>query len=251
MLPLPERSDAQEILDREGNQPEDLRGALRDIRWVNRLLGGRRAILLALRPLLLEAGPGRHLELLDVGTGDADLPVAMIRQARALGRDLAVTAIERDPATAAIALARVRGVSEIRVVRADATRLPFADRAFDLVTASLFLHHFRDGELQRLLGRLRALCTRAVIVNDLRRDRLACLSIRWLSRATLRHPMFVHDAPLSVLRGFTAAELLGAARAAGAPRASVRRRYLYRLVLTVPAHDPGFREPPGPPGGGR
>ena len=55
------------------------------------------------------------------------------------------------------------------------------------------------------------------------------------SRLTRRHPMFVHDAPLSVLRGFTGDELSSIASAAGAPHAIVRHRWPYRLLLTVPS----------------
>jgi hypothetical protein len=51
---------------------------------------------------------------------------------------------------------------------------------------------------------------------------------------TRRHPMFVHDAALSVLRGFTKGELLAAARDAGVPDATVKRRLPYRLLLTMP-----------------
>ena len=46
--------------------------------------------------------------------------------------------------------------------------------------------------------------------------------------------MFVNDAPLSVLRGFTPAELLAAGREAGAADATVLDRMPYRLLLTMP-----------------
>ena len=45
--------------------------------------------------------------------------------------------------------------------------------------------------------------------------------------------MFVHDAPLSVLRGFTPDELLRAGDEVCNTRASVRRLWPYRLLLTL------------------
>ena len=50
--------------------------------------------------------------------------------------------------------------------------------------------------------------------------------------------MYVHDAPLSVLRGFTSGELLDAARRAGALDVSLRRRWPFRLLATLPAAEP-------------
>ncbi len=172
--------------------------------------------------------------MLDVGTGSADLPLALVGYASALGRRVHVTAVDRDPATAAIAAERggPRARRSDRV-RRRASRLPFRPRSFDVVAASLFLHHF-DARRGRCgcSARSAALARRVVVVNDLRRHRVPWALHRGSWRALLgRGPMFVHDAPLSVLRGFTADELRRAARAAGAAVARVRRRWPFRLVL--------------------
>ncbi len=230
---VPVRSDRPEILDRPDNSPADLKAAMRDIRLTNRWLGGNKSLLGALDPFL---GPGTApLEILDIGTGGGDLPLEMVRHARRKGRQVRVTAIDREARIAALAHRAVRDQPEVDVVCADALRLPFADRSFDLVTASLFLHHFSFDDLVLLLDRFRHLARRAVVVNDLRRHRIPWFFIYLVSRLTLRHPMYAHDAPLSVLRGFTASELQQAARRAGAREARVGRRWPYRLVLTVPA----------------
>ncbi|HKQ60445.1 MAG TPA: methyltransferase domain-containing protein, partial [Candidatus Polarisedimenticolaceae bacterium] len=226
---VPPRSHAPELMDRSDNPREALAAALRDLRLVNRWLGGRRVLSEAIRPLLLAHPPQRPLRLLDVGTGDADLPLALLELAQGLGRSLEVTAVDRDPQTVALAAQAVRGRGAIHVVQADARRLPFAPGAFDLVTASLFLHHFRQHEVVELLAAFRRLARRAVLVNDLRRHRVPWLFIGLAGRATRRSAMFVHDGPLSVLRGFTAGELLEAARGAGARGARVERRWPYRL----------------------
>jgi SAM-dependent methyltransferase len=219
---VPERSALPEILDRTDNSPADLKGALRDIRLINRWLGGRKTLLDALDPLL---EPGQvPLEVLDVGTGGGDLAVEMVRHARRRGCELRVTAIDRDHDIAVLAGGEVKDCEGVTVVCADAGHLPFAERSFDLVTASLFLHHFSFDDVMRLLKRF-----------DLRRHRLPWIFIYLASRLTLRHPMYSHDAPLSVLRGFTVEELQREARRARAVEPHVRRRWPYRLMLTVPA----------------
>jgi SAM-dependent methyltransferase len=230
---VPPRSSAPELLDRGDNTRADLEGALRDIRTVNRLLGGSRALLGALRPLILSCEPDQTLELLDVGTGAADLPLAMARCAANLGREIRITAVDLDPTTATIAARLTARSPQIRVVCGDALDLPFRPNSFDIVTASMFLHHFDQTRVGRLLARFVVLARRAVLVNDLRRHLVPWGFVTLVSRISGRHPMFVHDAPLSVLRGFTADELSRAARDSGAASVELRRRWPFRLALTL------------------
>jgi len=230
---VPPRSSAPELLDRGDNARADLEGALHDIRTVNRLLGGSRTLLDALRPFILNCEPGRTLELLDVGTGAADLPLAMARCAAGLGREIRITAVDLDPTTAAIAARETARSPGIRIVCGDALELPFRPNSFDVVTASMLLHHFEQPRVGQLLARFTELARRAVLVNDLRRHLVPWGFIALVSRITGRHPMFVHDAPLSVLRGFTADEMLRAARDSGAVSVELKRRWPYRLALTL------------------
>lgn len=236
---VPARRLDPEWMDRLDNPPEAVAGALHDIGLVNRALGGRRALLRAMDPFL-EAQP-RHfpLEVLDVGTGGGDLPMEMVLLGKRRGKRVRVTAVDRDPAAGRVAACTVAAHPEIRVVRADANRLPFKKGSFDLVTASMFLHHFDHRGVVRLLSTFRRLARRAVLVNDLRRHLLPWAFIGLTARATLRYPMFIHDAPLSVLRGFTDEELLRAARESGVERPQVERRWPFRLVMTLPGHQGG------------
>jgi SAM-dependent methyltransferase len=147
-----------------------------------------------------------------------------------------VTAVDRDPAAVAVAAeVHCESDAEIRVVRADATALPFGRGSFDLVTASMFLHHFDHDGAVELLQSFRRIARRAVVVNDLRRHRLPWAFIKLFGFVTRRRAMFRHDAPLSVLRGFTVDELLRASRGAGVEKPRIDRRWPFRLVLTLPA----------------
>jgi len=111
----------------------------------------------------------------------------------------------------------------------------FGAGSFDVVTASMFLHHFDHDDTVRLLRSFRQIARSAVVINDLRRHRLPWAFIKIFSYVTWRRPMFRHDAPLSVLRGFTVDELTRAARGAGVEAPRIERRWPFRLVLTLPA----------------
>ena len=231
---VPARRFDPEWMDRTDNTPEDLNGALDDIRSVNRFLGGSKILVDAVRPLLLATRDGEPLSVLDVGTGGGDLPLDLVGEARRLGRRIRIVAVDRDAVTLNYARRKTSDVPEIELHAADAFNLPFAPASFDVVTASMFLHHFAHDDAVRLLSSFRRIARGVVLINDLRRHVVPWAFIGLAARVTRRHPMFVHDAPLSVLRGFTRAELLAAGRAAGATDATVLARRPYRLLLAMP-----------------
>ena len=148
---------------------------------------------------------------------------AGVGRRRRRGCTVRVAAIDRDPSTASIT--RVTPPAATPRMRADAFQRRSALRSRDRV---LFLHHFRD-DVVRLLRELTRVTRRAVVVNDLRRHRIPWAFVGVMGRVTRRHPMFVHDGPLSVLRGFTPAELLAAHEVAGV------RRHPPRLALPAGA----------------
>lgn len=222
---VPARRYDAELMDRDDNEREVLDRALADIRSVNRWLGGEATLVDALEPFL-----GERLEILDVGTGAADLPLAIVRRLRALGEECSITAIDRDPTTVDLAREFVAEEPAITVECVDAFQLPYEDDSFDVVTASMFLHHFDERDATRLIAEFRRVARRAVLINDLRRHRLPWAFITAVGWITRRQRMFRHDAPLSVLRGFTADELRRLA-----PGAAVARRWPFRLAATIPA----------------
>src|SRR5690606_14715180 len=72
---------------------------------------------------------------------------------------------------------------------------------------SQLLHHFDDSDAALLLGELHRVSGFGVVVSDLRRSRLASWGF-WAASFPLRfHPVTRHDGSVSVMRGFTAAEL--------------------------------------------
>ena len=101
-----------------------------------------------------------------------------------------------------------------------------------MVTCSQVLHHFADDEAAAVLRELDRVARVRVIVADLRRSWLAVAGI-WAASFPLRfHPVSRHDGMVSVLRGFTAAELEArVVDAIGAP-ADVRRRLGFRVTAS-------------------
>ena len=132
-----------------------------------------------------------------------------------------------------IDIARRRTGSEDRLtfVCGEGERLPFDDGAFDVVTATLALHHFEPPAAQELLREMRRVARLTPIVGDLSRSRFA-FAATWLwARATTRNRLTRHDAPLSVRRAYEPSEALALAREAGWRAPRIRREPFFRMTL--------------------
>ncbi len=201
-----------------------VRRSLADVERANALFGGTRAVLAELRPLLA-AGGGRPMTLLDVGTGAADIGAAAQAEAAKRAVPLAVVGVDTSLALALQAARRLGSA-----VAANALELPFADRSVDIVVCSQLLHHFSEREIASVLGELHRVARVRVIVSDLQRSWIAAAGI-WLMSFPLRfHPISRHDGVLSVLRGFTPAELNAHVVRATGTSPSVSRRIGWRLT---------------------
>src|SRR5258708_37295652 len=93
---------AVEMLDRPAPFA-DLAECLSDLARLNAMFGGRRITVSHVARLLADTPRDRPITVLDVGTGGADVPRAVARWARRTGRRIRILAVDRDPATLAIA----------------------------------------------------------------------------------------------------------------------------------------------------
>jgi SAM-dependent methyltransferase len=209
------RSTESELLDEGVAEAEALR-SLQDLRFVNRWLGNASSVLAAVRPHLPPGG-----RLLDVGSASGDLPSYLLAR---LPGPIFATGLDIKPLHFHYASRSLH-----RVV-ADVRALPFPERSFDVVTASLFLHHFDAGELPSLLASLFRLARRALVVNDLERSFVPHLFGRAFFRLLFRSRVSVADGLVSIRRGFRPGELREAFADAGLPRPAITRHFPFRLL---------------------
>jgi ubiquinone/menaquinone biosynthesis C-methylase UbiE len=172
----------------------------------------------------------RTFSLLDVASGSADMPLAVARRAARADIPARIVATDINPQIVAVARRQVAGVPTVTVETADALALPYPPASFDVALCTLALHHFAPEDAVTLLREL-ARVGRRVLVFDVARSRLAYLGCLALTRALPMDAMTRHDAPASVRRAYTAAELRGLAVAAGLREARVRERVPFRLAL--------------------
>jgi ubiquinone/menaquinone biosynthesis C-methylase UbiE len=220
------RTIARELMDEPVDDVDELEANLRDVAFANERLGGTAPVLRALQRI-----DARVLDVLDVGSGAADIPIALVRDASRRGVELSVTCLDRSEQMLALARRTAAGDPALSFVQADGGALPFADGAFDVVICTLALHHFDPGDAQPLLRELRRVARITPVVCDLRRSELA-FAATWLWSRTSRNRLTRHDAPLSVRRAYTPDEALALARDGGWRAPQVRRERFFRMTLT-------------------
>ena len=227
-----------ELMDHSPVGEDELRPTLDFIAWANRRFGGYGPVLAHLA-LWAEAWPkGAKTTVLDVGTGGADLPIALARWSRARGFDLRVTAIDAVPVIAAIARENAASHPEIEVLETDLMSLAATGRRFDYVIGSLLLHHVPGPERVAALQAADAMASRGLIFVDLLRCRAAFWGVRVLT-GLFGNRITRHDGPLSVRKGFQAGELDALALKAGLTYLRASEQPFFRLCLAgekIPSH---------------
>ncbi len=217
------RKPGTEWLDEDRGSPAEVRSALRSLRWVNRWFGGDRVH----RLLLAEAaGNRRELLVLEVAAGRA---TALAFAALALGKQgVTVRATLLDRQASHLPPEWPGALPPPKLLQGDALRIPLPDRSVDVVSCCLFLHHLAPEQAAQFIREAVRVARVAVVINDLERTRIHYALSRLFS---LVDPSRIsrHDGPVSVRQSYGQAELHALLAATG-HRATVRRRYLYRMA---------------------
>ncbi len=216
------RIDEPELLDEHDAARGDVERSLRDLRRINRFLGGIRTY----RKLLARAAPDRAapLRVVDLGAGTADCleSLADYQKLTPVAFDFNI-----------IHLRYRRDGSRVHRVVADAMRLPLRDGAVDLITSSHFFHHFSPDQNAGILRDALRAARRCVIVNDTRRHRLPLLFVQLLCVLRLFGRITRFDAPASIRRGYTDAEAREIGGMASAPTVETTRIWPFRFGLLL------------------
>jgi SAM-dependent methyltransferase len=229
---LQRRGESLELMDDLSIGGGELVEALAQLRRINRLLGAAWPIVEGVARLWRAAGGPARLSILDVGAGSGDVNRRLLAWADRRGVQLELTLMDIHPDTCAVAAAYYQDEPRVRVSQGDVFQL--TPRQADIVTASLFVHHFPAGQLPEVFQAMLRAARLGVVVNDLHRHWLAWSFIRAATGLFSHNRMIRHDAPLSVWRGFQAADLEALRATPGLQLLTYAWRPLFRYLVVVP-----------------
>jgi 2-polyprenyl-3-methyl-5-hydroxy-6-metoxy-1,4-benzoquinol methylase len=201
---------ATELMDEPGGDVATLERTYERFRLVNAVVSNQRAVYRRwIRPSLSATEVRR---VLDIGTGGADLPRALLRWARADGLRLEVTAIDPDERALDWAL-RQPAEPGLVLRRVSSGDLAAAGERFDVVTSNHVLHHLDGRQFGALLADSERLAGDGGIAvhGDIERTRLGYIGFA-LGTLPFERNLFAGsyirpDGLTSIRRSHTAAEL--------------------------------------------
>jgi ubiquinone/menaquinone biosynthesis C-methylase UbiE len=227
-----QRSREKEIMDDLDCSGPVLEQTLRELKTINRLLGGNGVTNRGLSQVV-QRFPQDYYSLVDLGCGGGDMIAVM--QAWASKKHIPIQFIGADANANTIALAKERqaNLKGIHWQVANVFDPGFLDEQVDIATCTLFTHHFTDEELVQLFQGLKRKVRLAIVINDLHRHPLAYYSIKWLTRWFSKSPMVQNDAALSVLRSFKRRDWNSIFEEAGLGKVEIHWRWAFRWQICV------------------
>ncbi len=230
MANLKQRSTLPEKMDDPSVPDGEVRKALAEIETINRWLGGYKVVLHALGSI---SWPRDIVKVMDVGSGGGDMLRAIAGWAKKRQRRVKLIGVDINPAMTRYASNKSSHFEHILFRTASVFDDALLLEEPHIVTCSLFAHHFDGADLVKLVSRMTALATHAVIINDLHRHPVAYHSIKMLTRAFSRTYLVRTDAPLSVARSLNRREWMSVMQQAGISHYSIIWRWAWRWEIII------------------
>jgi 2-polyprenyl-3-methyl-5-hydroxy-6-metoxy-1,4-benzoquinol methylase len=202
-LNFTQRSYQEELLDRNDIPFDDIKKNMQELDFINTWLGGHDITIRGVRKI---AGNRKKIIVCEIGCGGGDNLKAINRWAQKKGISLEIIGIDIKSACIDFAKENCAEIENASWICSDykLAQLPVKP---DIVFSSLFCHHFDDDGVRNIFHWMYQNSKLGFFINDLQRHPLAYYSIKLLSAIFSRSYMVKNDAPLSVLRGFSKAEL--------------------------------------------
>ncbi|MGI8812640.1 MAG: methyltransferase domain-containing protein [Pyrinomonadaceae bacterium] len=226
------RSLKLERIDTGDYTPAEYARFLKEIAFINRHLGDRRALKKTLLSDVAAAGLDRFT-VLDVGAGSGYLLKTISKHAARSGSKVFSVGLDLNEISARTIAADSADCDDISTVRGDALRLPFRDDAFDYAMCSLFTHHLNDQQIIAALREMSRVSRRGIYVIDLHRHPAAYVLYKVFCFVFRISPLVREDGLLSVLRAFTPEEFRSFSDTAGFGSGKVERVAPFRITLTA------------------
>ncbi|MGB5981654.1 MAG: methyltransferase domain-containing protein [Nonlabens sp.] len=226
------RNTDPELMDDPALEPEILQEAVDDISKVNKLLGGNKFTLDAVKEVIAQF-PDQELTIVDAGCGDGE----MLRYLHKKLNDQRLNFLGVDFSAASIDEARKRGEGFEGLRFRESDILKADDLHCDILLSTLTMHHFSDKEIVTFLKRYKEIASKYVIINDLHRHRLAYGFFKVLSPIFSLRKISIHDGLISIASGFKKSDFKKYARAAGIKNDRLKWKWSFRFIWMIPTYE--------------
>lgn len=201
------RSQQIEIMDNLDFQGLEMQNLLKDLKTVNKWLGGNNITIDGLQKLLNPNNKTEKITILDVGCGDGEL----LRQCADFGErnnfEFELIGIDFNENILEFAKIQSKEYLNIKFYKVDVFSEENLIPNCDIALCTLFLHHFSNEKIINILKILLNKTQIGLVINDLERSKPAFNLFKIASPLFLKTKTAKHDGLVSVARGFKREEL--------------------------------------------
>ncbi len=231
MINLLKRSYQKEILDGDNVPFVDIKKNMQELNTINSLLGGHNITLAGFKKL---AANKAKIHVCEIGCGGGDNLKAI--ESFCLKNKIGIQFTGIDIKKECLDFA-AQQYPELKCdwICSDYLLANFKQKP-DIIFSSLFCHHFKEKELEKMLKWMYLNSNVGFFINDLQRNIFAYYSIKWITAVFSKSYMVKHDAPLSVSRGFHKKEWEKIIKHTGLKNISILWKWAFRYLL-IYRHD--------------
>lgn len=228
------RSTEKELIDDLDLDNDALRQNLEELAIINQYLGGNQVTISGLETVLKASKPIQSTyKIADLGCGGGDMLMVIAKWARKKQLKTTLIGIDANDFMIEFAQKRTAQFPEITYLHQNIFAEAFQEHSFDIVTMTLFCHHFDDESLVKLLKQLKQQSRIAIVINDIHRHWFAYHSIAWITKLFLKSYLVKNDAKLSVWRAFRKSDLENIIQQAGFTRFSIKWKWAFRWEVVL------------------
>jgi ubiquinone/menaquinone biosynthesis C-methylase UbiE len=173
------------------------------------------------------------IEIADLGCGGGDMLMVMADWAKKKGINAQFIGIDANDFMIDFGTKRTSNYQNISYLHQDIYSEEFKVKSFDIVTMTLFCHHFSDENLVKLFQQLKKQTRIGIVINDIHRHWFAYHSIAWITKLFLKSYLVKNDAKLSVWRAFVRKDLEKIIQKAGFTKYSIRWKWAFRWEVVL------------------
>lgn len=222
------RSQQHEIMDDLDFQGKEMENLLKDLKRVNRWLGGNKITIDGIQKLLQNHSNTEKITILDIGCGDgellrkcADFGLRNNFNFECVGLDFNANIIE-------FAKEQSRDYHNIKFQKVDVFLEENLILNCDIALCTLFLHHFSNEKIESILKHLIRNANIGIVVNDLHRNRQAFELFKIVSKLFLKTETARNDGLISIAKGFKKTELERISKKIPNQQSQIHWRWAYR-----------------------
>ena len=235
MRKFSQRWDQAEIMDDLEFSGTEMDRALKELERINKWLGGNAVTLAGLNHLKKFFPEQQTITIADLGCGGGDMLKLIAEWGRNQGLSLKLLGVDANEYIVNYAQKQTLDYPEIKYQTANVFDPGFQNQSFDIITSTLFTHHFTSTQLENLLDSWTRNARIGVVINDLHRHWLAYYSIIAITRLFSRSYMVKNDGPVSVLRSFRRHELKNILSRINIREFQLHWRWAFRWMLVIPS----------------